>query len=166
MPAHKDLTGADLHEPKGVAAAAANTVYVANGAGSGAWGKVTSSAVDLAATKFNRQQIHFVIFDISVPGYYRVPLPLAGTLGSIYMVLSNAITIANETLYFQRQSDSAFLHAGAVTIPFATSGAGVAQYFTPTINNNFGGSDTLLVTYSGLSTGPAALFCTIDYALA
>lgn len=34
---HKDLTGADLHEPKGAATAASGTVYVANGSGSGAW---------------------------------------------------------------------------------------------------------------------------------
>lgn len=33
--AHSALTGADLHEPKGIATAAANTVYVANGSGSG-----------------------------------------------------------------------------------------------------------------------------------
>jgi microcystin-dependent protein len=35
--AHASLTGASLHEPKGVASAAANTVYAADGAGSGDW---------------------------------------------------------------------------------------------------------------------------------
>lgn len=35
--AHNTLTGADLHEPKGVSSAAINTVYVADGVGSGAW---------------------------------------------------------------------------------------------------------------------------------
>lgn len=39
MPEHNTLTGSDLHEPKGVAAAANRTVYVADGAGSGAWEK-------------------------------------------------------------------------------------------------------------------------------
>lgn len=34
---HATLTGVQLHEPKGVAAATAGTVYVANGAGSGSW---------------------------------------------------------------------------------------------------------------------------------
>lgn len=34
---HKNLTGTDLHEPKGAAAASANQVYVADGAASGAW---------------------------------------------------------------------------------------------------------------------------------
>lgn len=34
---HASLTGAALHEPKGVATATAKTVYVANGSGSGSW---------------------------------------------------------------------------------------------------------------------------------
>ena len=34
---HKNLTGTDLHEPKGAASASANQVYVADGAASGAW---------------------------------------------------------------------------------------------------------------------------------
>lgn len=34
---HASLTGVSLHEPKGVATAAANTVYAADGSGSGAW---------------------------------------------------------------------------------------------------------------------------------
>lgn len=37
MPEHKDLTGADLHEPKGVDSASAGQVYVADGLGSGVW---------------------------------------------------------------------------------------------------------------------------------
>lgn len=40
--AHKDLTGADLHEPKGVSTAGTGTVYVANGSGSGAWTSTAS----------------------------------------------------------------------------------------------------------------------------
>ncbi len=34
---HKDITGANLHEPKGVATASVGKVYVADGAGSGTW---------------------------------------------------------------------------------------------------------------------------------
>ncbi len=34
---HSTLTSAELHEPKGVATANANTVYIADGAGSGQW---------------------------------------------------------------------------------------------------------------------------------
>lgn len=42
--AHSTLTGANLHEPKGVATAPAGTVYVANGSGSGAWGSIGGGA--------------------------------------------------------------------------------------------------------------------------
>ncbi len=35
--AHSTLTGANLHEPKGVASATSGTIYVADGAGSGSW---------------------------------------------------------------------------------------------------------------------------------
>lgn len=34
---HSNLTGSDLHEPKGVASAAEGKVYVADGVGSGSW---------------------------------------------------------------------------------------------------------------------------------
>lgn len=34
---HKNIVDADRHEPKGATAAAANTVYISNGAGSGSW---------------------------------------------------------------------------------------------------------------------------------
>lgn len=37
---HNALTGADLHEPRGIASASSGSVYVANGAGSGSWQKV------------------------------------------------------------------------------------------------------------------------------
>jgi len=34
---HKDITGADLHEPKGASSASAGEIFVADGAGSGSW---------------------------------------------------------------------------------------------------------------------------------
>lgn len=37
MVQHKDLTGAELHEPKGVETASSGEVYVADGSGSGSW---------------------------------------------------------------------------------------------------------------------------------
>ena len=40
---HSTLTGASLHEPKGVAAASSGQVYVANGAGTGVWTSISTS---------------------------------------------------------------------------------------------------------------------------
>lgn len=45
---HKNLTGDDLHEPKGCENANANEVYVADGSGSGSW---TSISALVASTK-------------------------------------------------------------------------------------------------------------------
>ena len=48
MPQHKDLSGSDLHEPKGVSGASANTVYVASGAGTGSWSLLTPASVNFS----------------------------------------------------------------------------------------------------------------------
>ncbi len=42
--AHSTLTGSELHEPKGADAAGLGTVYVADGAGSGSWNSIGTSA--------------------------------------------------------------------------------------------------------------------------
>lgn len=44
MPEHSQLTGSQLHEPKGVASATSGQVYVADGAGSGSWTTATVTA--------------------------------------------------------------------------------------------------------------------------
>ncbi len=42
---HVDIADPFIHEPKGVNAAASKTVYVADGAGSGAWGKLPTQGM-------------------------------------------------------------------------------------------------------------------------
>ena len=49
---HNAITGTDLHEPKGVAAAAANKVYVSNGSASGAWSTISTSSLALPKGRF------------------------------------------------------------------------------------------------------------------
>lgn len=43
---HKDIVDAQRHEPKGASTAVNNTVYVANGAGSGTWRKIHSTDLE------------------------------------------------------------------------------------------------------------------------
>lgn len=57
---HNTLTGAALHEPKGVAAAAANRVYVSDGAASGSWTTVSNSVLASTAKAFQAQLLHVV----------------------------------------------------------------------------------------------------------
>ena len=51
MVAHATLTGAELHECKGADSAPANTVRVSDGAGSGAWQKITLDSINTASVK-------------------------------------------------------------------------------------------------------------------
>ena len=51
---HANLTGADLHEPKGVASATANTVYKANGSGTGSWIKLTDTDLNYSDKTKNK----------------------------------------------------------------------------------------------------------------
>lgn len=55
---HSALTGSNLHESKGVAAATANTVYVADGVGSGAWSTLGNASLASAAKAFQAQLLH------------------------------------------------------------------------------------------------------------
>lgn len=55
---HSGLTGADLHESKGVASAAVDTVFVTDGAGSGVHKKVPAAALAAAANPFAAQLFH------------------------------------------------------------------------------------------------------------
>jgi microcystin-dependent protein len=48
--AHDDLTDPEIHEPKGVANAPANSVYIADGNGSGAWASLPSVNPALIST--------------------------------------------------------------------------------------------------------------------
>lgn len=56
--AHKNLTGTDLHEPKGADTATADKVYVSNGSGSGTWQKLTSSQLQTTGNPFGAQLLH------------------------------------------------------------------------------------------------------------
>jgi hypothetical protein len=55
---HKNLTGTQLHEPKGIAAAAANKLYVSNGSGSGTWQKITADQLTGSGNPYGGQLFH------------------------------------------------------------------------------------------------------------
>lgn len=55
---HSTLTGTSLHESKGVAAAAANKVFVTDGATSGSWTTVPAAALSAGANPFGAQRFH------------------------------------------------------------------------------------------------------------
>lgn len=161
MALHKDLTGADLHEPKGADTASANTTYLADGAGSGAWGKIGVNQLDLASVKnVNKYQSTIVFTDVGTADQILVPITVASTLATVTFILNGAITVANSTVSLTKNSASTI---GTQTITFAGSGEGTIFTFTPVTNSTFNVGDYLKITNTGESTGPQKMTIVLDF---
>ena len=142
---HSTLTGSDLHEPKGVAAASANEVYVANGSASGAW-----TALQYTLTG--------VISDVSSAETVYVPIPYAGTVSKIVTVLGGAITVADATI---TASNSAAASMGDITVAFTGSAAGDVDSLAPASNNVVTANDYITIVTDGGSTTAQSLWFTV-----
>lgn len=103
---HSTLTGASLHEPKGVAAAAANRVYVSDGAASGSWTTISNSVLATEAKAFQGNLLHVQ------------DQKSAGTDGGTF----NAVTWTTRTLntVLTNEITSASLSSSQITLPAGT----------------------------------------------
>lgn len=147
MAAHSTLTGADLHEPKGAAGAAAGTVYVSNGAGSGSWtslaaskvsvldtnGDFAGTTVEAVLTELNDKTMILsgIFADVSNPSTLLIPVGFSCTVLSIDFILGGAITVADAVLTITRSDGAAM---GTKTIAYSGSAEGTAFDFTPSGN--------------------------------
>lgn len=153
---HKDLTGSDLHEPKGAASAAANTHYKADGSGSGSWGKVTSTEIDTSSIfNTNSGNISALYADIGGTTPLYIVVPWACTLDKVYTVLQSSATGADAVLTV---ANTAGTTIGTITIAFSGSAAGDVDSLTATTNNTFTAGQYVRITSDGgPSNTPAAL---------
>lgn len=71
---HATLTGAELHEPKGIATASTKTVYVADGAGSGSWTTLDYNTLP------NGVPIGFAYTQSTTPATYTSTIPRDNTI--------------------------------------------------------------------------------------
>lgn len=150
MSVHANLTGADLHELKGAAAAAANTVPVANGAGSTTFQKLTSGSIDTTSiftTNLIRYAVRFP--DVGAVSTVYVPVPAAATFNSAYITVQAALTGANSILTFANHASAVI---GTSTLTFAASAAGDTFSFTASVNNTFTAGQLLRITSDGGAT--------------
>ena len=134
---HSSLTGADLHEPKGVATANSEDVYVANGSGSGAW-KGQTLLLDLKLT------------DISGSFDRYVPIPVACKVLHITTALSDAISGSDLVLTVKNAAGSSM---GTITVTQAGSAAGDIDTLSPSSNNIFAVNTALEIEGNG---GPSS----------
>lgn len=111
--AHSTLTGAELHEPKGVDAAAANTIYVANGSGSGTWTTLSS---------------------LTIPGVWKLINTYTPT-----SVSNQGITGFNSTLYsdYKIILDRLTPSGNNVSLQMRTSSNGGSSYSSDSADYNY-----------------------------
>lgn len=152
MATHASLTGADLHEPKGVAAATNGQVYVANGAGSGSWSQpfVTTASLNNA----NKAIVNFRIDDISTAASHWLVFPIAGDIDNIYCVIDGAITAADCVLSFEIAGTA--ITDGNITITQVGSAAGDVDSSTPSAAKTVTAGQALEIITNGGSTGTVA----------
>lgn len=157
MALHANLTGADLHEPKGQAAAAIDTVYVANGSGSGTHQKITTSSLDLTNMQNpNTVYVSGVLADVSTASSILIPAPEGCVFVSAVMFLGGAITVANSVVSFTRNDGSSF--GSTVTITQSGSAEGTSFAFSATLNTTITSPGYVKVATDGGSTTTQPLY--------
>lgn len=149
MPAHSTLTGADLHEPKGVATATSGQAYIADGAGSGAWS--TPFVTTAALNNNNKIILNYDFEDISSAASKWVVCPIAGDISKIYSVLHGAITGADCGFTFEIAGTA--VTSGAITITQAGSAAGDVDSSTPSAAKTLTAGQAIEIISDGGSTG-------------
>lgn len=145
MPLHSALTGAELHEPKGVAAAAAGKVYLSDGLGSGSW-------VVPPYTLTTR------LDDVSTASTVYIPIPFAGTVTKVVTVLEGSLTTANATVTVKNAAGSSM---GTLTITQSGSAAGDIDTLSPVSNNTVTNDSRISVETDGASDTTRKLFVTV-----
>jgi len=145
---HSALTGASLHEPKGVSAASVDTVYVSNGAGSGTWEKITADSIDTSTiNNLNKVVLNVHLNDLSTAQSHYVVSPLAGDIIGFYSVIDQAIATTDTTLSLEIGGTA--VTGGSLTIAFSGSAAGDINSSTPTAANTVTAGQSIEIVCGG-----------------
>ncbi len=145
MPLHSDLTGSELHEPKGADTAQSGEVYLADGVGSGSW--VVPPYV-----------LTGVIDDVSTAATIYMATPYAGTVTKVVTVLAGSLTTANGTVTVR---NSAGTSMGTLTITQSGSAAGDIDTLVPVSNNTVTNDSRISIETDGACDTSRKLFVTV-----
>lgn len=157
MALHRDLTGADLHEPKGADTASAGSVYIFDGSGSGAANKIGPNSLNLGALESpNTFYLSTILDDVSTNSFVMLPVLADCTIDSVVGVLENAITTSDVTITMTRNGIDSL--GSAVVIPFNTSTKGTFFQFTAANNRDLTAGNYIQVTSDGASDTACRLF--------
>lgn len=171
---HQDITDPFIHEPKGASTASANEVFVADGAGSGDWEKITGdsfdntsvdsylqNAFDTGDVDLNGQWYSLTsLADVSAPSSILVPVLKDCTIVRARCTLSTGITVANATVTFKNSAGSSM---GTVVITQSGSTEGSSFTFTPSGNNVLTGPTYFKIETDGGSSTTAVLYILVEF---
>ena len=174
---HVTITDPNIHEPKGASTATANTVYIADGAGSGAWGALTPSSlewIDIRAaiqddldntdlTLSGNVWVFGKLADVSTASSEMVTIPMDCTVVDAVFTLGGAITTADATVSFKNSAGAAI--SPPLTVEFMTSGKGVQYTSTATGNNTLTGPTWIEIQTDGASDTACPLYFAIRLSL-
>ena len=174
---HSAITDPQIHEPKGAAAAAADTVFVADGAGSGAFGLITSDSLNDTSMwawveagfaggdirPDERFSLTVTIADISTAGFVLVPVTQSMTFISATMVLGAAIGTADANIAFVNAAAASM--GTAAVVAFSGSAEGDLDTFTPTANAALTGPTYMKISTDGASTNTVPLYITLNFTI-
>ena len=172
---HVDITDPQIHEPKGASTASANTVYVADGNGSGDWNKVTFDAMDTddlytdiqsnvddgTLSLKGRAYQTVMIDDVSTADSVIIPVIQDCTVIGGSVVLGGTITAADAKVSFKNASGGSM--GTDVTVAYDGSGKGDQFAFTATANNELVGPTWIEVATDGASTTAMPIYITVEY---
>lgn len=158
MPTHSSLTGSELHENKGVASAADNTVASATSSAT-VWRKVNANMIDdTSIFTTNQMVLQAVIDDVSTAATVYIPIPFDCTVTKVLTVLHSAINTADSTINVKNAAGTSM---GTITIPYSGSAAGDIGSLNPSSDNTFTADSKMSIETDGGSTGTSKLFITV-----
>lgn len=129
---HASLTGANLHENKGVSGASDNTVATAS-SGATVWQKVNKNMMDSTSVKnTNTLSVQTHIMDISAASSGWVAVPLACKVIKIYITVDGAV---DADTVVTAKIGGASVTGGATTLTASGSAAGSSFNATPSAAN-------------------------------
>ena len=127
---HKLITDPDIHEPKGVAASAVNKVYVADGAGSGTWKKITPkelsgiSGFGTAGDTITVDGSGNFVFAGAPHGavnFYNLASPYTLTYPSTFTKLAPTTTAGGISAQFTEATTARLTYTGTDTVPVSVT---------------------------------------------
>lgn len=160
---HADLTDPELHESKGAAAAAINTVPVADGAGAAVFAKVPLAALATDVKGVGTVEQLYTLADVSTADFTLIPVLSARTLVTATVILHNAITTADSTMTFVNSVGPSTL--GTKVIAFTASAEGTTFTFTPIVNNVFVANSYLKISTDGVSSAACRIEVLLKWTL-